>query len=80
MGDENQDLKKRDWEEYQVIGNFIHPCSKAVAAKERKNEKAAAEKNAKQKKAEDAHWADDDKNLGKFKLLKLYGKLKLYSQ
>ena len=38
--------------------------SKAVAAKERKNEKATAEKAQKQKQEEDAYWADDDKSLG----------------
>ena len=39
--------------------------SKAVAARERKNEKANAEKAAKEKAAEDAKWADDDKSLAK---------------
>ncbi len=39
--------------------------SKAVAAKERKNEKAAIEKAAKQKAEEDSYWADDDRNLAK---------------
>lgn len=39
--------------------------SKAVAAKERKNEKAASEKAAKEKAIEDAKWVDDDKNLAK---------------
>ena len=28
FGEENQDLKKnRGREEYQVVGNFIHPCT-----------------------------------------------------
>jgi len=44
---------------------FANENSKAVAAKERKNEKAALEKSAKQKKAEDEYWADDDKSLAK---------------
>ena len=26
FGEENQDLKKGDWEDYQVTRNFIHPC------------------------------------------------------
>ena len=45
---------------------FASENSKAVAAKDRKNEKAALEKSAKQKKAEDEYWADDDKSLGKY--------------
>ena len=43
---------------------FAGENSKAVAAKERKNEKSASEKLAKQKALEDAYWADDDKNQG----------------
>ena len=40
--------------------------SKATAARERKNEKLTAEKNAKEKAKEDAYWEDDNKSLGKF--------------
>ena len=40
--------------------------SKATAARERKNEKLSAEKNAKDKAKEDAYWEDDDKSLGIF--------------
>lgn len=40
--------------------------SKATAARERKNEKLTADKNAKEKAKEDAYWEDDDKSLGKF--------------
>ena len=39
--------------------------SKAVAARERKNEKANAEKAAREKAAEDAKWVDNDKGLAK---------------
>jgi len=39
--------------------------TKAVAARERKNEKADKDKSAKAKAAEDALWADDDKSLAK---------------
>ena len=39
--------------------------SKAVAAKERKNEKAATEKAAKEAAIEDAKWVDDNKQLAK---------------
>ena len=39
--------------------------SKAVAAKERKNEKAATEKAAKDAALEDAKWVDDNKQLAK---------------
>ena len=39
--------------------------SKAVAAKERKNEKAASEKAAKDAAIEDAKWVDDNKQLAK---------------
>merc|ERR1719260_382745 len=39
--------------------------SKAVAARERKNEKASAQKAVKEKAMEDAKWADDDKSLAK---------------
>lgn len=44
---------------------FAGVNSKAVAAKERKNEKAAAEKQAKEKALEDAYWKDDNKQLAK---------------
>jgi len=39
--------------------------SKAVAARERKNEKINLEKSAKQKAEEDAYWQDDNKQLAK---------------
>ena len=39
--------------------------SKAVAARERKNEKVTAEKASKDRAAEDAKWADNDKGLAK---------------
>ena len=26
IGEENQDFRNGGWEEYQVVGNFIHPC------------------------------------------------------
>ena len=26
FAEENKDLKYRGWEEYQVVGNFVHPC------------------------------------------------------
>ena len=29
-GKENQDLKKMGGEEYQVVGNYIHPCQTAL--------------------------------------------------
>ena len=38
---------------------------KAVAAKQRKDEKAQAEKAKKEKEIEDAYWRDDDKQLAK---------------
>ena len=38
---------------------------KAVAAKQRKDEKAAVEKSKKEKEIEDAYWKDDDRNLAK---------------
>jgi hypothetical protein len=38
---------------------------KAVAAKQRKDEKASAEKAKKEKEIEDALWRDDDKHLAK---------------
>lgn len=47
------------------MGKKMGINSKAVAAKERKNEKAASEKAAKEKAIEDAKWVDDDKNLAK---------------
>ena len=50
---------------------FANENSKAVAAKDRKNEKAAQEKSAKQKKADDEYWADDDKGLGKYSIATL---------
>lgn len=39
--------------------------SKAVAAKEKKNEKDQMDKAKKSKAAEDAKWVDDDKSLAK---------------
>ena len=39
--------------------------SKAVAARERKNEKSCSDKAAKEAAAEDAKWADNDKGLAK---------------
>ena len=50
--------------------------SKAVAARERKNEKANAEKSAKEAAAEDAKWADSDKSLAK----KQAGHFQLFSK
>jgi len=38
---------------------------KAVAARQRKDEKASAEKAKKEKEIEDALWRDDDKHLAK---------------
>jgi hypothetical protein len=38
---------------------------KAVAAKQRKEEKASAEKAKKEKESEDALWRDDDKHVAK---------------
>ena len=38
---------------------------KAVAAKQRKEEKTSAEKAKKEKEIEDALWKDDDKQLAK---------------
>ena len=43
------------------MGKKMGMNSKAVAAKERKNEKAASEKAAKDAAIEDAKWADDNK-------------------
>ena len=39
--------------------------SKAVAARDRKNEKEQQQKAVKEKAMEDAKWADDDKSLAK---------------
>ena len=39
--------------------------SKAVAARERKNEKVTADKNAKDRAVEDAKWVDNDKGAAK---------------
>ena len=47
------------------MGKKMGMNSKAVAAKERKNEKAASEKAAKDAAIEDAKWADDNKQLAK---------------
>lgn len=47
------------------MGKKMGINTKSVAAKERKNEKAAADKAAKDKAIEDAKWVDDDKNLAK---------------
>ena len=44
---------------------FAGENSKAAAAKERKSEKAEAERLKKEKAAEDALWQDDDKSLAK---------------
>ena len=50
--------------------------SKAVAAKERKNEKAASEKAAKDAAMEDAKWVDDNKQLAKKQVRKPTGSTK----
>ena len=47
------------------MGKKMGMNSKAVAAKERKNEKAASEKAAKDAAVEDAKWVDDNKQLAK---------------
>ena len=47
------------------MGKKMGENSKAVAARERKNEKATAEKAAKEKAIEDAKWMDNDKSLAK---------------
>ena len=47
------------------MGKKMGINTKAVAAKERKNEKAASEKAAKEKAIEDSKWVDNDKNLAK---------------
>ena len=47
------------------MGKKMGMNSKAVAAKERKNEKAASEKAAKDAAIEDAKWVDDNKQLAK---------------
>merc|ERR1719209_2819071 len=50
---------------FYVKGKKMGENSKAVEAREKKNEKAAKEKSAKEAAAEDAKWVDDDKNLAK---------------
>ena len=47
------------------MGKKMGLNSKAVAAKDRKNEKAASEKAAKEAALEDAKWVDDNKQLAK---------------
>ena len=47
------------------MGKKMGMNSKAVAAKERKNDKAAAEKGAKDAALEDAKWKDDGNPLAK---------------
>ena len=47
------------------MGKKMGMNSKAVAAKDRKNEKAASEKAAKDAAIEDAKWVDDNKQLAK---------------
>ena len=47
------------------MGKKMGMNSKAVAAKERKNDKAAAEKAAKDAALEDAKWKDDGNPLAK---------------
>ena len=48
-----------------IMGKKMGINSKSVAAKERKNEKAAAEKAAKDAALEDAKWRDDGNPLAK---------------
>ena len=48
-----------------TMGKKMGMNSKAVAAKERKNDKAAAEKAAKDAALEDAKWKDDGNPLAK---------------
>ena len=47
------------------MGKKMGENSKAVEAREKKNEKDLKQKAAKDKAAEDAKWADDDKALAK---------------
>ena len=47
------------------MGKKMGENSKAVAARDRKNEKEQQQKAIKEKAAEDAKWADDDKALAK---------------
>ena len=48
-----------------IMGKKMGMNSKAVAAKERKNEKAASEKAAKEAALEDEKWRDDGNPLAK---------------
>ena len=52
-----------------TMGKKMGLNSKAVAAKDRKNEKAASEKAAKEAALEDAKWVDDNKQLAKKQVL-----------
>ena len=47
------------------MGKKMGENSKAVAARDRKNEKEQQQRAIKEKAAEDAKWADDDKALAK---------------
>ena len=47
------------------MGKKMGENSKAVAARDRKNEKEQQQKAVKEKAMEDAKWADDDKSLAK---------------
>ena len=47
------------------MGKKMGENSKAVAARDRKNEKDQQQKAVKEKAMEDAKWADDDKALAK---------------
>ena len=47
------------------MGKKMGENSKAVAARDRKNEKEQQQKAVKEKAMEDAKWADDDKALAK---------------
>ena len=47
------------------MGKKMGENSKAVAARDRKNEKEQQQKAIKEKAAKDAKWADDDKALAK---------------
>ena len=47
------------------MGKKMGENSKAVAARDRKNEKDQQQKAVKDKAMEDAKWADDDKALAK---------------
>ena len=60
------------------MGKKMGINTKSVAAKERKNEKAAAEKAAKDAALEDAKWRDDGNPLAK-KQVRHY-KLKIFIQ